>query len=210
MARTTRVDCCKQACLAALATAGPVIAREAATSANGAVAREAPNAAYGSPAVVGSAAMHHGRAPQLGGYHASIVACLVNTMVDIIGTSAKNRRCNCPFHDCCGMQLQVGSKVCFHWEQLIYREGCKEDVLAVYVMGDRTMMCKVGFLPQHLAVRADVYDGLYACIMSVYSNRCTNMLKREKFYRNMGCCNARVLWCIQFNCLGVKLMELIV
>jgi hypothetical protein len=57
------VDCCKQACVAALATAGPVIAREVATSANGAVAREAPNATYGPPAVAGSAAMHHERAP---------------------------------------------------------------------------------------------------------------------------------------------------
>jgi hypothetical protein len=162
MARTTRVDCCKQACIAALATAEPVIAREAATSTNGAVAREAPNAAYGPPAVVGSVAMHHGQAPQLGGYHASVVACLVNTLVDIVGTSAKDKGCNCPFHDCCGMQLQVGNKVCFHREQLIYCEGRKEDVLVVYVVGDCTMTCKVGFLPQHLAVRADVYDGLYA------------------------------------------------
>jgi hypothetical protein len=114
-------------------------------------------------------------------------------MVDIVGTSAKDRGCNCPFHNCCGMQLQVGSKVRFHWEQLIYCEGRKEDVLAVYVVGDHTMTCKVGFLPQHLAVRADVYDGLYACIMSVYSDRCTNVLKREKFYQNMGCCIACVL-----------------
>ncbi len=76
----------------------------------------------------------------------------------------------------------MGSKVCFRQERLIYHEGQEEDVLAVYVMGDRTMTCKVGFLPQHLAVRANVYDGLYAHIVSVYSDRCTNMLKREKFY----------------------------
>ncbi len=94
MARMTRADRCKQACVAALTTAGPVVAREAATSANGAVAREVPNAAYGSPAVLGSAAMHHGWAPQLGGDHGSIVAHLVNTMVDIVGTSAKDRECN--------------------------------------------------------------------------------------------------------------------
>jgi hypothetical protein len=118
-ARTTRVDYCKQACIAALAAAGPVVAREAATSANGAAAGEAPNAAYGPPAVAGSAAMHHRRAPQLGGNCASIVACLVNMMVNIVGNSAKDRGRNCPFHDCCGMQLQVGSKVCFHQERLI-------------------------------------------------------------------------------------------
>jgi hypothetical protein len=177
-ARTIRVDCCKQACIAALATAEPVIAGEVATSANGVVAGEAPYAAYGPPAVAGSAAMHHRQAPQLGGNHASIVACLVITMVDIVGASTKDRGCNCPFHDCCGMQLQVGSKLHFCWEQLIYCEGRGEDVLMVYGMGHHTMTRKVGFLPQHLAVRADVYDGLYARIMSVYSDCCTNVLKR--------------------------------
>jgi hypothetical protein len=72
-ARTTRVDRHKQARIAALATAGPVVAREAASSANGVVAGEAPNAAYGPPAVAGSAVVHYGRAPQLRGDHASIV-----------------------------------------------------------------------------------------------------------------------------------------
>jgi hypothetical protein len=114
-------------------------------------------------------------------------------MADIIGTNAKDRGRNCPFHDCCEMQLQVGSKVCFCRERLIYCEGREEDVLAGYVLGDRTMTCKVGFLPQHLVVRANAYDGLYARIISVYSDRCTNVLKREKFWRNRGCCIARVL-----------------
>jgi hypothetical protein len=117
-------------------------------------------------------------------------------MVDIIGTNAKDRGRNCPFHFCCGMQLQVGSKVCFPRDRLIYCEGREEEVLEVYVMGDRTMTCKVGFLPQHLAVRANAYDGLYARIISVYSDRCTNVLKREKFWRNRGCCVA----CMLGNC----------
>jgi hypothetical protein len=173
-----RVDCCNQARVAALPTAGPVVAGEAATSTNGAVTKEGPNATYGPPPVVGSATIHHSWAPQLGGNHASVVACLANTMVNIVGTYTKDRGCNCPFHDCCGMQLQVGSKVCFRQERLIHCKGQEEDVLAVYVMGDSTMMCKVGFLPQHLEVRADAYDGLYAHIVSIYSNRCTNVVKK--------------------------------
>jgi hypothetical protein len=91
------------------------------------------------------------------------------------------------------MQLKVGSKVCFHLEQWIYRKGQEEDVLMVYVVGDSTMMCMVGFLPHHLAVRVDVYNGLYAHIVSIYSDRSTNVLKREKFWCNKGCCIARVL-----------------
>jgi hypothetical protein len=65
-ARMTRVDHPKQARVAALPTAGPVVTREAATSTNGAVAGKAPNAPYGPPAVMGSAAMHHRLASQLG------------------------------------------------------------------------------------------------------------------------------------------------
>ncbi len=187
------MDRCKQARIAALPTAGPVVTGEAATSANGVVAGEGANAAYGPPAVAGSAAIHHGRAPQLGGHCASVVACLVNMMVDIVGTYAKDRGCNCPFHYCCGMQLQVRSKICFLQERLVYRKVWEEDVLVVYVVGDRMMTCKVGFLPQHLSVRGDAYDGLYARIISIYSDRCTNVLKREKFWRSKGCCIARVL-----------------
>jgi hypothetical protein len=181
-ARTTRVDRCKQAHVAALATAAPPIAREAATSAYVAIGRAAPTAAYGPPAVAESAAMHPGRAPRLGRDSASVVACLVNTMVDIVGTSTSDRGCNCSHHTCCGMQLQVGSKVCFRQERLIYCKGQEEDVLAVYVVGDNMMTCKVGFLLHHLAVRANVYNGLYACIVSIYSDRSTNVLKKKGFW----------------------------
>jgi hypothetical protein len=38
-----------------------------------------------------------------------------------------------------------------------------------------------------------IYDGLYDRIVGIYSDRCTNMLKREKFWRNKGCCVALVL-----------------
>ncbi len=96
MARTLRVHNCEQACVATLTTAVPAVAGEAAIFANGAVAVEAPTAAYGPPAVVESAAMHLGRAPQLGRNCASIVACLVNTMANIVGASAENRGRNCP------------------------------------------------------------------------------------------------------------------
>jgi hypothetical protein len=57
-------------------------------------------------------------------------------LVDIVGISAKDRGRKCPFHDCCVMQLQVGSMVRFRRERLIYCEGREEDVLAVYVVGE--------------------------------------------------------------------------
>ncbi len=44
-----------------------------------------------------------GGLPNWGGDCLSVVACLVNTMVDIVGTYAKDRGCNCPFHACCEM-----------------------------------------------------------------------------------------------------------
>jgi hypothetical protein len=103
-----------------------------------------------------------------------------------------------------------GEQDCFHREQLIYCKGREEDVLAVYIVGDCMMMCKVGFSPHHLAVRADAYDGLYACIISIYSDRSTHVLKREKLWRNKGCCIARMLGdhpVLSIYFLGVKLVE---
>ena len=45
-------------------------------------------------------------------------------------------------------------------EKMRYRGDEEEDVLAVYVIAGGVVGCKVGFLPQHLALRrADDYDG---------------------------------------------------
>jgi hypothetical protein len=77
-------------------------------------------------------------------------------------------------------------------------------VLAVYIVGDCMMTCKVGFLPQHLAVRADAYDGLYARIVSIYSGCCTNVLNQRNFGETrvvaLLTCLA-IIRCFQFNCL---------
>jgi hypothetical protein len=62
MARTTRVDCCKQVRVATLAKAAP------------AVAGEVPSAANWPPAVVESAAIPLMQTPQLGRNHAHAVA----------------------------------------------------------------------------------------------------------------------------------------
>jgi hypothetical protein len=192
-ARTTRVDHHTQAHFDALATAAPTVAGKVATSANAAVAGEAPTATYGQGTEAEIAAMHLGRAPHLGGNRAGIVACLVNMMADIVGTSAKDRGHNCPHHTCCGIQLQVGSKVCFHQEGLIYCKGREEDVLTVYIVGDSMMTCKVGFLPLHLLVSTDAYNGLHDRIVSIYYDCSMNVLKREKFWCNKSCCIACIL-----------------
>ena len=49
------------------------------------------------------------------------------------------------------------------------------------------------FLPLHLDVSLGTYDGVYARVISVYSNRSSNGIKRQKYWRNKGCCVARVL-----------------
>ncbi len=73
------------------------------------------------------------------------------------------------------------------------RDGCEEDVLAVYLCVHGVLTCKVGFLPAHLNCCVHEYDGLVACVISVYSDRCTNVVKRQKFWRNKGCCVARIV-----------------
>ena len=81
----------------------------------------------------------------------------------------------------------------FRREQMIFRDGREEDVIAVYLVLHGVMTCKVGFLPAHLNRRARDYDGLIARVISVYTDRCTNVVKRQKYWRNNGCCVARIV-----------------
>jgi hypothetical protein len=123
----------------------------------------------------------------------TVVARLVSTLVDIVGTGASNRGRSCVCHETCGMQVEVGTKVMFRWEKVVYRDQEEEDAVAVFLVANGRMSCKVGFLPAHLARRAQDYDGLVARVICVYSDRCTNVVKRQKFWRNKGCCVARIL-----------------
>ena len=118
---------------------------------------------------------------------------LVGTLVDIVGTTANNRGRSCPRHSCCGSQVVERSTVVFRREQLVFRDQREEDVIAVYLISHGVMTCKVGFLPAHLNHRVRDYDGLVARVVSVYSDRCTNLVKRQKFRHNHGCCAAKIV-----------------
>ena len=80
----------------------------------------------------------------------------------------------------------------FRREQLVFCDQREEDVIAVYLIAYGVMMLKVGFLPTHLNHRARDYDGLVVHVI-VYSDRCTNLVKRQKFRRNFGCCAAKII-----------------
>ena len=83
-------------------------------------------------------------------------------------------------------------KVRFVKERLIWRGEDEEDVLVVYALkGVGELSCRAGFLPQHLAsTRAEDYDGIFARITEIYSDRCTSKVKRKKMYR---CAAAKIL-----------------
>jgi hypothetical protein len=72
-------------------------------------------------------------------------------------------------------------------------QGQEKDAIAVYLVANGTTTCKVGFLPAHLAIRAQEYNRLIASVISVYSDCCTNTLKRQKFWQNKGCCIGCIL-----------------
>ena len=118
---------------------------------------------------------------------------LVGTLVNVVGTTANNRGRSCPRHSCCGSQVGERSTVVFRCEQLVFRNQREEDVVAVYLISQGVMTCKVGFLLAHLNHCARNYDGLVAHVVSVYSDRCTNLVKWQKFRRNFGCCTAKIL-----------------
>ena len=118
---------------------------------------------------------------------------LVGILVDVFGMTANNRGRSCPLHSCCGSQVVERSTVVFRREQLVFRNQREEDVIAMDLISHGVMTCKVGFSPAHLNHRARDYDGLVACVVSVYSDRCTNLVKRQKFRRNHGCCAAKIV-----------------
>ena len=85
-------------------------------------------------------------------------------------------------------------KVRFVKERLKRWGEDEEDVLVVYVLkGVGELSCRVGFLPQHLASTwADEYDGIFARITKIYSDRCTSKVKRQKMHRK-GCAVTKIL-----------------
>ena len=46
---------------------------------------------------------------------------------------------------------------------------------------------KVGYLPKHLAVRANAYNGLCARVVEIYSAQSEVADEQQKFYCNKGC-----------------------
>ena len=120
---------------------------------------------------------------------------MCGTLVNIVAIAAKNRGRPCPHHDVCGAQLKPGMKVRFVNERLKWRGEDEEDVLVVYALnGVGELSCRVGFLPQHLAsTRAEDYDGIFARITKIYSDRCISKVKRQKMHCNEGCAVAKIL-----------------
>ena len=90
--------------------------------------------------------------------------------VEVVGIGELQRGRSCNKHNICGSQLCEGSYVCFHKTRFAWRGGDEEDVLEVFYLDSRIMGCKVGYLPKHLAARADRYEGLCARIVKIYSS----------------------------------------
>jgi hypothetical protein len=114
-ARTTTVNRHEQACVAALGAASAAAAA-AVTAVDGtAPASDAGEAAAIARPLMPVAVLNHGTQSR-----DTVVARLVSTLVDIVGTGASNRGRSCIRHETCGMQVEVGTKAMFHWEKVVY------------------------------------------------------------------------------------------
>jgi hypothetical protein len=108
---------------------------------------------------------------------------IVGSHVDVLGIGESQRERSCNKHCICGSQLREGRYICFRKMRFAWRDGDEEDVLEVFHLDSGIMGCKVGYLPKHLAARADRYDGLCARIVEIYSSdrtRCASIAKRQK------------------------------
>ena len=81
---------------------------------------------------------------------------VIGSEVEVVGTTESQRGRSCAKHNCCGEALvRVGTHVCFRKTRFAWRDGEEEDVIEVYFLEDGLATCKVGYLPKHLAFRAD-------------------------------------------------------
>ena len=113
-ARTTRVNCCEQSCIAASAASAAAAAVVTAIDATAPAADAGEAAAIARP-LMPVAVLNRGTQSR-----DTVVARLVSTLVDIVGTGASNRGRSCVRHKTCGMQVEVGTKVMFRWEKVVY------------------------------------------------------------------------------------------
>ena len=68
------------------------------------------------------------------------------------------------------------------------KKNWREPDLWTLYLDSGIMGCKVGYLPKHLAARADCYDGLCARIVEIYSSNrthCASVAKRQKYHRGV-------------------------
>ncbi len=87
-----------------------------------------------------------------------------------------------------------GMKVKVIKDGMRYRGDNQDDVLAVYLISDGVVGCKVRFLAQHSAVtRVDDYNGLIIHVVKVYLERCNSIVKCNKMHQNEGCCIGKLL-----------------
>ena len=66
--------------------------------------------------------------------------------MDVVGIKAKNRGGLCPQYDCCGNQVAHGMTLKATKEKMKYQGDDEDDILAVYLVSDGVVRCKVGFL----------------------------------------------------------------
>ena len=105
---------------------------------------------------------------------------LFGSLVEVVGIGESQRGRSCNKHHVCGSQLHEGGYVCFRKTQFAWRGGDEKDVLEVFHLDSGIISCKVGYLPKHLAARADRYNGLCARIVEIYSRGSNPLRQRHK------------------------------
>ena len=114
--------------------------------------------------------------------------------VDIVGISAKDQGRSCECHRKCGEVLKLDVVVRFRRVQVVVA-GKEETAIAVYWVNEGIDRCRVGFLPRHMTMRADRYDGVLAQIIGVYGSATEDESKyvREKAHKNKGFAEAAII-----------------
>jgi hypothetical protein len=108
--------------------------------------------------------------------------------VDVVGISSHNQGRSCECHGMCGEVVKEDVVVRFRKVQVVVKGQGEDTVIVVYWVMEGIDRCCVGFLPKHLVMCAERYNGVLAQVIGVYPAATDHESKyvREKVHKNKG------------------------
>ena len=112
--------------------------------------------------------------------------------VKIVGTNLASQGRQCKEHNICGSIVAEDIVICLRRVQVIVN-GKEESAIGAFHVSDGIDRCRIGFLQRHLVKHWEMYEGVLAQVIDIYSEDSESATSQRKYYRNKGCCVAAII-----------------